>query len=60
MGATISNAKSPSGGTLWLVYKWEALQPLSQYPYADQQTGRGLFGLANEQAALQSRQRMIR
>ena len=56
--ARISNSKSPNEGTLWLVLKWEALQPLSQYPFA-QQSGGGLFG-NNNGAALRSRCTMVR
>ena len=56
--ARISNSKSPNEGTLWLVLKWEAVQPLSQYPFA-QQSGGGLFG-NNNGAALRSRCTMIR
>ena len=56
--ARISNSKSPNEGTLWLVLKWEALQPLSQYPFA-QQSGGGLFG-NNDGAALRSRCTMVR
>lgn len=58
-GAKVSNSKSPAEGTLWLVYKWEALMPLSQYPHAQQSAGGRLFG-TNEEAALRSRCRMLR
>ena len=58
-GAKVSNSKSPPEGTLWLVYKREALMPLSQYPHAQQSTGGRLFG-TNEEAALRSRCRMLR
>lgn len=58
-GAKVSNSKSPPDGTLWLVYKWEALMPLSQYPHAQQSAGGRLFG-TNEEAALRSRCRMLR
>lgn len=59
VGAKVSNSKSPPGGALWLVYKWEALRPLSEYFYASQSAGGGLFG-TNEEAALRSRCRMVR
>ena len=59
VGAKVSNSKSPPGGALWLVYKWEALRPLSEYYFASQSAGGGLFG-TNEEAALRSRCRMIR
>lgn len=59
VGAKVSNSKSPPGGALWLVYKWESLRPLSEYFYAQQSAGGGLFG-TNEEAALRSRCRMIR
>ncbi|KAL3141611.1 hypothetical protein ABBQ32_004852 [Trebouxia sp. C0010 RCD-2024] len=58
-GAKVSNSKSPPEGTLWLVYKWEALMPLSQYPHAQQSAGGRLFG-TNQEAALRSRCRMLR
>ena len=59
VGAKVSNSKSPPGGALWLVYKWEALRPLSEYAYAAQSSGGILFG-TNEEAALRSRCRMLR
>lgn len=59
VGAKVSNSKSPPGGALWLVYKWEALRPLSEYAYASQSSGGILFG-TNEEAALRSRCRMLR
>ena len=49
--------------TLWLVYKWENLQPLSFYPSAQQakiSTGFSFWGMDVEAEALRARCLMLR
>ncbi|KAK9820410.1 hypothetical protein WJX72_010028 [[Myrmecia] bisecta] len=59
-----SDEEGPSGPAetaLWLVYKWEGLQPLSQYLYAQQVVRpNGFFWKDNQERAMKARCQMLR
>ena len=56
-------AYNPSEETLWLVYKWESLQPVSFYPAAEQpklRSGLQFWAVAEETDTLRARCGMLR
>ncbi len=58
-GGTPADSGRPRRDTLWLVYKWEGMQPLALYPTAEQQLP-VFFWAQGSDGQTRSRFRMLR